>query len=146
MSKHVERTVTVQKPLSAVWTYLADFTTTTEWDPGTVETERLTGDGGVGTTYRNVSNPTGIKTELTYTVEAYEPEHLITLHGRSDSIETVDTMTFAGDDQQTAVTYRAEFIPKGVAKLAEPLLPLGLKVLGDTTSDSLQEHLEQLPA
>jgi len=42
------RTVTVDKPLHKVFTYLSDFTTTTEWDPGTVRTVRTAGNGSVG--------------------------------------------------------------------------------------------------
>ena len=30
------KTVVVEKPLDAVFGYLSDFTTTTDWDPGTV--------------------------------------------------------------------------------------------------------------
>ena len=42
----VQKTVVVDKPLSAVFGYLSDFTTTTEWDPGTVVTVNRQGDGG----------------------------------------------------------------------------------------------------
>ncbi len=41
----VERVVTTDKPLDLVYAYLSDFTNTTEWDPGTVSTERISGDG-----------------------------------------------------------------------------------------------------
>ena len=34
----MQKTVIVDKPLDAVFDYLSDFTTTTEWDPGTVAT------------------------------------------------------------------------------------------------------------
>ena len=34
------KTVIVEKPLDAVFSYLSDFTTTTDWDPGTVTTVR----------------------------------------------------------------------------------------------------------
>jgi uncharacterized protein YndB with AHSA1/START domain len=55
----IERTMTVQKPLDQVWAYLTDFTNTEEWDPPTVSTTRISGDGGVGTVYRNVSKILG---------------------------------------------------------------------------------------
>ena len=45
-----------------VFAYLSDFTTTTEWDPGTVRTTRESGDGGIGTRYRNVSRFLGRET------------------------------------------------------------------------------------
>ena len=58
----LERTVETAAAPSVVFAYLADFTTTTEWDPGTVETMLVSGDGGVGTRYRNVSSFLGRKT------------------------------------------------------------------------------------
>ena len=42
-----QRQVVVAAPADAVFAYLADFTTTTQWDPGTIRTERIAGDGGV---------------------------------------------------------------------------------------------------
>lgn len=59
------RTVVVSKPLKAVFDYLSDFTTTTDWDPGTVITMRGHGDGGVGTSYLSTSRFPGRATRLT---------------------------------------------------------------------------------
>jgi len=39
--KHIERTITVDKPAERVWEYLSDFRSTNDWDPGTVLTERV---------------------------------------------------------------------------------------------------------
>ena len=50
------RIVVVEQPLAAVFDYLSDFTTTTQWDPGTVTTVRQHGNGGIGTTYLNTSH------------------------------------------------------------------------------------------
>ena len=55
----VRRIVTAEKPLAEVFAYLSDFTTTTEWDPGTVRTVRTAGDGGFGTEYLNTSTFAG---------------------------------------------------------------------------------------
>jgi len=41
------RTMTTPAPVSDVFAYLADFTTTTEWDPGTVSTTLVSGDGSI---------------------------------------------------------------------------------------------------
>lgn len=144
MSKTVERTITVSKPLAQVWEYLADFTSTTEWDPPTVRTTRQSGDGGVGTTYLNVSKFAGREVEMTYTVKAFEPQRELVLRGENAVLETLDTIRFAANPAGTVVSYTATFTPKGAAKLIEPLLPLGLNKLADDTEDSLKEHLERL--
>ena len=49
----VERSFVVDRPVEEVFDFLADFENTESWDPGTVETRRTSGDGGLGTRYRN---------------------------------------------------------------------------------------------
>ena len=142
--KHVERTVVVDKPLAQVWEYLSDFRSTNDWDPGTVSTERTSGDGGEGTVYHNTSKFLGRETEVVYTVRRYEPQRLIELEGVNDTVTTTDTMTFAGDQTRTQVVYRAEFVLKGAARFADPLLPLPLKKLGDDAAKNLQQALAAL--
>lgn len=141
----VERTVTVQKPIRVVWDYVSDFRNTEEWDPPTVSTERTGGDGGVGTTYHNVSKMLGNETEVDYVVVEHEPTSRFVLRGDAGSVQLLDTITFAETPEGgTAVTYHAEFAPQGAAKLAAPLLPAALKVLGDKVAASLEEKLQQL--
>ena len=69
---HVERTFTVPRPVEVVFDYLADFTHTEDWDPGTVRTRRTSGDGGAGTTYANTSQFMGRTSDLTYETTALE--------------------------------------------------------------------------
>lgn len=141
---HIERTVTVEKPLETVWSFLSDFTNTETWDPPTVTTTRQSGDGGVGTVYQNVSKILGQETEIEYTVVEIDPLKKFQLTGKTSSMELLDTMTFDSDGRQTTVTYRAEFDPQGMAKLIKPLMPLGLKKIGDDAEQSLKESLEKL--
>ena len=136
--------VVVDKPLSAVFTYLSDFETTVDWDPGTVTTERISGDGGPGTAYRNTSSFAGRETELEYVVQKLEHERLFQLRGENKTVVAMDTMTFSSADGRTAVTYRAEFTFKGVARLAEPLFRGRFAKLGDEAETGLREALQKL--
>ena len=77
----ISRTVEVDTPLEKVFAYLSDFTTTTEWDPGSVRTVRVSGDGGVGTTYHNTSTFNGRETELVYEVTELVPQERFALRG-----------------------------------------------------------------
>jgi hypothetical protein len=139
----IERTVTVDRPQDEVFAYLADFTTTTEWDPGTVETTRESGDGGVGTTYRNVSKFLGRTTELTYVVTDHQSPGLLRLRGENDTVVARDTMTLAGAPYgSTTINYRAEFEFKGWARLAAPLAAPALRRLGDRAARQLQTVLD----
>ncbi|WP_183092734.1 SRPBCC family protein [Nocardioides stalactiti] len=144
--KTIERTIAVPTPIQRVWEYVVDFTTTEEWDPPTETTVRVSGDGGVGTVYRNVSRLLGNEVESEYTVVARDELRLFQLEGANGGMRLRDTITFEGDASGTTLTYRAEFHPRGALKLVEPLLPLGLKRLGDRTSDQLETCLRELAA
>jgi uncharacterized protein YndB with AHSA1/START domain len=140
----IEREVVVAAPAELVFDYLADFETTEEWDPGTVRTVRLEGDGGVGTAYRNVSSFAGRETELRYVVEESDRPNRVVLRGENKTVVARDTMTFRGESGSTRVTYRAEFQLKGLARFAEPLLRRPFRRLGDEAERGLQNALGAL--
>jgi uncharacterized protein YndB with AHSA1/START domain len=141
----IERTITVTGNAEEVFAYLADFTTTEEWDPPTQTTELVSGDGGVGTRYRNVSKFLGKETETIYTVVTHDPPRRLELTGDTSSMSLHDTITVEQQGDEVQVTYRAEFHPEGAAKLVTPLLPAGLKVLGDSAAKQMEKCLRGLP-
>jgi hypothetical protein len=138
------RTVVVNKPLKAVFDYLSDFTTTTDWDPGTVITMREHGNGGIGTTYLNTSRFLGRTTELTYIVEELADQQIIQLRGQNQTVTAVDTMTFRPVPSGTEVTYTAEFTFKGLSRLAAPLLKLAFERLGNEAEAGMRQALNRL--
>lgn len=138
------RTITVDVPRSAAFEFLSDFTTTMEWDPGTVLTERLTGDGGVGTVYRNVSRFLGRESELTYEVTALEPDRRFALRGENTTLVAQDVMTFGGDEHRTELTYEATFTFTGLARIVAPLLTPAFRKLGDDAERGLHAALQRL--
>jgi uncharacterized protein YndB with AHSA1/START domain len=140
----LQKTVVVDKPLYAVFGYLSDFTTTTEWDPGTVTTVTQHGDGRVGTTYLNTSTFLGRTTELTYVVQELVPGERIRLRGENKSVVAVDTMTFHMVDAGTEVTYQAEFTFKGSARFVAPLFKPALERLGQQAQAGLYQALNKL--
>jgi uncharacterized protein YndB with AHSA1/START domain len=140
----ISRTVRTDASPQQVFDYLVDFTRTEEWDPGTVTTERVSGDGGVGTRYHNVSRFLGRETELEYTVIDLEAGSLVRLRGVNDTVTATDTMRITPDGTGSVVEYTAEFEWKGVAKVAGPLLAPALKRLGDEAEQGLQENLGRL--
>ncbi|WP_198676252.1 SRPBCC family protein [Kribbella monticola] len=140
----IERAVTVEKPVETVFAYLSDFETTVDWDPGTVSTVKLAGDGGVGTKYRNKSSFAGRETELEYVVQQFEPGRIFQVRGENKTVVALDTMTFREIGARTEVTYRAEFDFKGVARVIEPLLRGQFKKLGDEAKTGLRAALLEL--
>ncbi len=140
----LERTVTVNKPLERVFAYLSDFTTTTEWDPGTVATVRTAGDGAVGTEYQNTSTFAGRQTQLTYVVQDLVPNTRIALRGENSTVIAYDTMTFREVGGKTEVTYTADFTFKGITKLVAPLLRRAFTTLGNEAESGMAAALAQL--
>ncbi|WP_206685771.1 SRPBCC family protein [Kribbella qitaiheensis] len=140
----IERAVTVSKPIETVFSYLSDFENTVEWDPGTVSTVKLDGDGGVGTKYQNKSSFAGRETELEYVVQQLEADRIFQLRGDNKTVTALDTMTFRDTGAGTEVTYRAEFEFKGVTRLLEPLFRGQFKKLGDEAETGLREALLKL--
>lgn len=140
----IQRTVTTTAPPDRVFAYLSDFTNTTEWDPGTVHTERVSGGGGVGTQYHNVSKFLGRKTELEYTVTEHTPPSLFRLKGTNKTVEATDTMRITAVGTGSEVTYIAEFQFRGVAKYLAPLLAPALTKLGNDAEKGLTSALADL--
>ena len=138
------KTVVAGKPLDAVFGYLSDFTTTTDWDPGTVTTVRLHGNGGVGTTYLNTSTFLGRTTQLTYVVEELVDQQLIRLRGENKTVIAVDTLTFRPVASGTEVTYAAEFTFKGLSRIVAPLLKPAFERLGNQAEAGLRNALNRL--
>jgi NAD(P)-dependent dehydrogenase (short-subunit alcohol dehydrogenase family)/uncharacterized protein YndB with AHSA1/START domain len=140
----LRRTVTAAKPLDKVFAYLSDFTTTTEWDPGTVRTVRSSGDGGFGTEYLNTSTFAGRETQLTYVVHDLVPNQRIALRGENKTVIAHDTMTFQTVGGGTEVTYTADFTFKGTARLFAPLLRPAFERLGNEAETGMAAALARL--
>jgi carbon monoxide dehydrogenase subunit G len=140
----LQRSVETTASPAAVFAYLSDFTTTEQWDPGTVRTQLVSGDGGVGTTYHNVSKFMGRETELTYEVVEHRPDSRFALRGENSSVVAHDTMDIAPLGEGSRVTYTADFEFKGLGKVVAPLLKPALKKLGDEAERGLRDNLAKL--
>ena len=140
----IERTVTSPAPPEKVFSYLVDFRNAEEWDSGTISCERVSGDGGVGTVYRNVSSFAGNTVELDYTVEEVaEPRFDIV--GRNATTTSRDTVTVTPTpDGGSEVVYRAEFTFTGLVRFAGPVIKPLLERLGDRTAEQLEVALGPL--
>lgn len=140
---YVERTFTVSRPITDVFDFLSDFENTNEWDPGTVETTRIGGDGGSGTTYRNRSRFMGREVELSYeTIEFRRPE-FFSARGTNKSVTATDSMTFSKSGSGTQIDYRADFVFKGFVKFVAPfVVGRQLEALANETVEQIKAVLE----
>ncbi len=141
---HVERTFTVPRPVAEVFAYLGDFTTTTEWDPGTRSTVRTSGDGGLGTTYDNVSEFMGRTVELTYETVTYDEPTRLQFRGRNGRTTATDSMSLtAVPGGGTSIHYRADFdFPFLLALVAPFVVGRRLPRLADETIMQIRRALD----
>ena len=143
MTTTIERTVTTSAAPEKVFPYLVDFRNATEWDSGTESCERVSGDGGPGTVYRNVSKFAGNTVELEYTVDAVEQPRFVIV-GRNDTTTSQDMITVTPRQGGSTVVYRADFTFTGLARFAGPLMRPLLDRLGDKTAVQLGSALDRL--
>jgi hypothetical protein len=129
------------KSAAELFSYFSDFTTTNEWDPNTVQTAKISGDGGIGTKYSNVSAFNGRESSLVYEVIEYQPNHLIRLRGENKSLVAVDTMMIEEVNGVRRFTYEAKFTFKGIAKIAAPFLTKAFAKLAADAEAGLRKVL-----
>jgi hypothetical protein len=137
----LERTVTTHTDSAVVFAYLSDFAHAEEWDSGTVSCQRISGDGGVGTTYRNVSRFGGRDIEIEYVVEENMfPRYVVC--GRTPTMVGRDTITVtAMANGGCTVSYLADFEFSGIARYLAPLTRVLLNRLGNATAAQLEATL-----
>jgi carbon monoxide dehydrogenase subunit G len=137
-------TVSSTRPPDEVFAYLADFRSVSEWDPSVRSAVHVNGDDPikVGAIFRVT-----VKTALSEIVLDYKTIELqrtdrIVLRAENNTMVSLDTITIRDDGHGgAAVTYDAKINLKGVLKLADPLLQLAFKRLGDKARDGLRGKL-----
>lgn len=145
MRPAITRTLTTAAAPQAVFDYLADFTTTVEWDPGTRSCERISGDGGEGSVYRNVSTFLGRTVEVAYVATVLEPPSRIHFSGSNAGFTGHDVFGIgATDGGGSTVRYQAQFSFR--AGWIAPLVALYLPLLARRTVRHLQRCLDRLGA
>lgn len=139
----LSRSITTSTPAEIVFPYLADFANAQEWDSGTVSCRRISGDGGPGTVYRNVSKFAGREVTLDYTVrECQSPRFVV--EGRNDTTTSTDTIVVIPHGEGSVVDYTAEFTFTGLARFLGPIMRPLLDRLGDATAAQLTATLDGL--
>lgn len=144
MARYVGTIPTSRSPEQA-FDYMADFSSAAEWDPSVVRAERLGEGPGPGAEFLIVVRLAGRESEFTYRTVRYERPELIVLRAESPTVISEDTITVrpARSGGGAEVTYEADLRPKGAMRLADPLLGLLFKRLGDNAAEGLRRELSR---
>lgn len=139
---HYTAALEAQLPREEVFAYLSDFSNTEEWDPGTVQATRVDeGPVGVGSEFRLVAAFLGRRTSITYRIVEYDGPHAVSFHGENATVVSSDRITLASTDAGTRIVYDAELTLKGPLKLADPLLALAFRHVGEKARAGMQDVL-----
>ncbi len=140
---------TLRSPLepSAAFAYLSRFDRAAEWDPGVAHGEMLTSEPvRVGSRFRLGARFFGRTLPLEYEIIEFEPASRVVLLAETATFRSYDTITFTADGSGTLVGYDAVLETKGIARIAEPLLAVAFRRIGDRAAAGLREHLTAVPS
>jgi carbon monoxide dehydrogenase subunit G len=140
-----EERLEIDRPIDEVFDFLADLSTTAEWDPGILEARRgEDGPIGVGSTFHLVASFDGRRVGLTYTTTFYDRPRRFVVDGVGPRFHGVDDIRFADTgDGRTVVLYLANLKLTGIAKLAQPFVAGRFDALVRTAVAGLVRTLER---
>ena len=139
----VNKTVVLPRQPEEVFDYLADFSTTEEWDPGIVSATRVGDDPvGVGTRFDLISEFMGRQIAVPYEITEYDRPNRFVIVGENARFKGIDTIAVSPEGDGARVHYTADFRMKGIAKLFEPFLGGVFERLSNKAMDGLVATLD----
>lgn len=149
-TRRYDRPVRIRKQIEVAWPaeeafdYVADFSNSSEWDPGIAEARKLTdGPVKIGTEFDVVALFRGKRQRFHYVVTGFEAGLRVVLSGEGDRARSVDQITFEPVRDGTRITYIADFHLKGMFRPAGPLLAPVMNRMGDHALAGLKAVLDQ---
>jgi uncharacterized protein YndB with AHSA1/START domain len=115
-----EHTVTIRRPVSEVFAFVADCETARQWRPGVLDVACVSGDG-VGTRYRQgVKGPFGRRVPADYEITALEPDRLLAFRAVAGPVRPEGRYEFAREGDGTRVRFALACELRGAKRLMAP--------------------------
>lgn len=132
----------------AAFAWMSDLRHLADWDPSIESSVQTAGDGpGLGAEYDVTVHAAGGDRTMHYRVEEWVPEERRLLAVSETPVLTsydrISVDEVVGHEHPTAVTYDADLVMKGPAKLADPLVSLGFDKMGDKAAAGLADVLHR---
>ncbi len=125
-------------PPDEAFGYMADLSNFAEWDPGVERVDQVHGDGpGPQASFDVAVKAFGRSITMRYDTVTYEPPATIVAFAETGLLSSRDTITVEADGSGSIVTYDAVLQLKGLLRLADPLLGLSFKQIGDRAGAGL---------
>lgn len=127
------------RPPEPVFDYLARFSSVAEWDASVVSAEMLTPEPvEVGSAFKVVVRSFGRELPLVYRISTFDRPHVVELVADTGRLRSEDTITVEREEEGSVVVYDACLTAKGIARLANPLLAVALRRIGDAAATGLR--------
>jgi uncharacterized membrane protein len=137
-----ERSVVIRRPIGEVFAYVADLRHSARWQAGLSEVRKVTeGPMGLGTRFTVVRKLLGRKLELSSEFVGYEPNTMVTFRF-SGSMPGEGSYLFESTPEGTRVTSTVEMQPRGISRLAKPLIAASLRRQMEANLPVLKDLLE----
>ena len=121
---------------------MADFSNAEQWDPGVNSAHRVdAGALGLGSEF-DLTVPFGGRAKiLRYCITEFEPDRRVTFSSTTSMLRSVDALTFKARPAGCEMIYDADLRFTGPAAIANPLLALVFRRIGNRARDSLRQVL-----
>jgi uncharacterized membrane protein len=111
------RSVTINRPASEVFAFVADGENAPRWRSGVLDIQRVSGQG-VGAVYRQgVRGPAGRRIAADYEVTAYEPDRLLAFKTIAGPVRPTGEFRLQEADGATTLTLSLQADLRGVRRL-----------------------------
>lgn len=139
----LRETIRVKRPAEEAFAYVADFTTTAEWDATAKKAVKLTsGPVAVGTRFLvTCAMPLGT-IDIEYEVAALDVPNRIVLRGRSRFFDITDTISFTQTGATTRIDYEAAFEFRPFIRPFTGAMQSGLQQMGKDSLAGLKSALD----
>lgn len=114
---HAENQVTINRPATEVFSYLADGERCTEWRSGVLEIKKVSGDG-VGAQYKqSVRGPGGRSVPADYTITEFMPPTTLAFQATAGPVRPKGRYALRESNGTTTVTFSLDADLSGLKKL-----------------------------
>jgi carbon monoxide dehydrogenase subunit G len=144
MAHRVGRTIETACGRETAFDFVADFSTTQEWDPG-IPSARRVDDGplGLGSRFELVSRFGSTEQTIVYEITAFDRPNSVTFVGEGSKFAGTDVISFAPrEGGGTTVRYVADLGLKGLASVAMPFIKGRLDEMSDRAVAGLRAALD----
>lgn len=126
----IAASVDVDRPIEAVFAYVADLRNDVQWWRGVISAERLAGDGGPGTEYFQDTRLLGLRFPAKlHVLEVQPPQRMVYRATESKTPFTAVYELSALGEARTRFTMTAEVAADGVFRLLGPVFAPVLRLL-----------------